>query len=255
MVFLHGLTFDRSTWAPTVERLAPRARCLSVDLPAHGHTGGVPLPLVEVVARVHDLVEQLALGCPVVVGHSLGAWIATLYAAGFPTAGVVNIDQPLDLRPFSELVHRLEPELRGTGFAAAFEPFQRSMGIERIPQPLRAAVLRAQDVRAEVVIGYWEEVLGRSPDEVQALVDHTVGTLHQPYLAVFGRRLDQLERTQMRQRVRHLQLEEWPDRGHLPHLADVDRFADRVWSFIAGCIGRGALRGVPRSPAQLPALR
>lgn len=238
VVFIHGLTFDRGTWAPIVDRLAPQAQCLSVDLPAHGQSGGEPMSMAQVAARVNDVVEQLGLDCPVVVGHSMGAGVATAYAAGFPVAGVVNVDQPLDVRPFSELVHHLERQLRGDGFAAAFAPFQASMGIERIPEPLRSAVLAAQDVRSEVVVGYWEEALGQTPDEMQALVDQAVGGLRLPYLAVFGRRLDPPERAWMRHLVPHLELEEWPPAGHFAHLVEPDRFARRLRSFIAGCVGR-----------------
>lgn len=235
VVFLHGLTFDRSTWAPIVDRLAPQATCLSVDLPAHGGTGGVPLPVPAVATRVHDLVEDLALDRPVLVGHSMGAWVVTVYAAEFPAAGVVNVDQALDVRPFSQLLRHLEPQLRGAGFAAAFDLFQRGMEIERIPEPLRSAVLRSQDIRPEVVVGYWEEVLGRTPEEMQALVDHTVDSLQQPYLAVFGRRLAEPERTGTLQRVKHLRLEEWLGRGHFPHLAELDCFLDCLRSFVDGC--------------------
>jgi pimeloyl-ACP methyl ester carboxylesterase len=36
VVFIHGLTFNRSTWRPILDRLAGRFRCVAVDLPGHG---------------------------------------------------------------------------------------------------------------------------------------------------------------------------------------------------------------------------
>jgi hypothetical protein len=39
-------------------------------------------------------------------------------------------------------------------FARAFEPFQRSMGFDGIPELLRSEVLSAQQVRQDLVLGY-----------------------------------------------------------------------------------------------------
>lgn len=41
LVFLHGMTFDRSTWAPVLnelDRIDPDRRILNLDLPGHGQS-------------------------------------------------------------------------------------------------------------------------------------------------------------------------------------------------------------------------
>ena len=43
VVFLHGLTFDRTTWRPIIERLGDGVRSIAVDLPGHGDTAGEPV--------------------------------------------------------------------------------------------------------------------------------------------------------------------------------------------------------------------
>jgi hypothetical protein len=45
-------------------------------------------------------------------GHSIPAAIASIYGASHPALGVVNIDQLVDVRPFAQLVRRLEPARR-----------------------------------------------------------------------------------------------------------------------------------------------
>lgn len=124
VVFIHGLTFSRSAWRPIIDRLPERFRCVAVDLPGHGESAGLPANFEGVGVDLHRLVTELRIERPVVVGHSLGAMLATMYAAFYPAAGVVNVDQPLDIEPFARMLRQLEPALRGPDFPAAFEPFR-----------------------------------------------------------------------------------------------------------------------------------
>lgn len=237
VVFIHGLTFNRSTWGPIVDRLTDRCRCVSVDLPGHGGSAGLPQSMEEVGHQVHGLVTALGIARPVVVGHSLGGVLAIFYAATFPVAGVVNVDQPLDVQPFARLLKQVEPALRGPHFAAAFEPIRQSIGVELLPEPLRSNTLATQTVRQDLVLAYWDEVFQRSPADLQALVDEAARRITVPYLAVFGHQLADDERVALRNRLGGLELEEWPERGHMVHLMDPDRFAQRLAAFVDRCSG------------------
>ena len=42
LVFVHGLTFDRTSWQPITGRLAGEYRCTAIDLPGHGDSDGPP---------------------------------------------------------------------------------------------------------------------------------------------------------------------------------------------------------------------
>src|SRR5690348_9950737 len=105
LVLLHGLTFDRTMWRPALMELGrvdPGRRSLAVDLPGHGDSPGWDRYDVESVAEgVHRAVEEAGLSAPVIVGHSLGAIIAGVYAGRFATSGVVNVDQPLQTAAFA----------------------------------------------------------------------------------------------------------------------------------------------------------
>lgn len=110
VVFLHGLTFNRRTWRPIIERLGGSVRSIAIDLPAHGESGGTPAPFDDVASQLHHLLEVLAVDEPIVVGHSMFGGLACLYAAAYPTRGIVVVDNGPDIRLFAQLAGQLEPD-------------------------------------------------------------------------------------------------------------------------------------------------
>jgi pimeloyl-ACP methyl ester carboxylesterase len=185
--------------------------------------------------RIHTLVSHLGIDRPIMAGHSLGAIEGTMYAASHPVRGVVNVDQTLDVRPFVTFVQQLGSALRGPGFEEVFEPIRQSIGVEALPEPLRSVTRAAQTIRQDLVLAYWNELLEATPERLQAMVDEASRRISVPYLAVFGRRLADDERTSMHDKVATLELEEWPDRGHMVHLMEPDRFANRLTTFVDTC--------------------
>jgi pimeloyl-ACP methyl ester carboxylesterase len=239
IVFLHGLTFDRRSWRPIIERLGGSVRSIAIDLPAHGDSRGVPAPLEEIAAQVHQLLDSLAVERPIVVGHSMSGGLACIYAAAYPVRGLVVVDSGPDLRPFAELIQRLAPALRGQGFADAWPTFENSLGLERIPAPVRSAVLAGHQVDQDVVVGYWEPLLRTDPAELQAWIDdQIVPKIDMPCLGVFGRPVTERERERFARLV-DVRLEEWPDDGHCVHLVDPDRFATSLRRFVEHCAAAG----------------
>ena len=235
LVFVHGLTFDRTSWQPITGRLAGEYRCTAIDLPGHGDSDGPPRPLDDIAGALHRLLGELGTERPVVVGHSMGAALAGSYAAAYPVAGVVDVDQPLFVRPFAELVHSLAAALRGGDFDAAFEPFRQSIGVDRLPEPERSRITARQRIRQDLVLGYWDEMLRSTPDQLQARINTTLAAIKAPLLAVFGHALDTQEKQHQRRRLPSAEVEEWPGHGHLVHLEEPDRFARRLATFAGHC--------------------
>src|SRR3954466_11876118 len=91
VVFLHGLTFNRRTWRPIIERLDGCMRSIAIDLPAHGDSGGTPVEHDEFAAQLHGLLGSLEVDRPVVVGHSMSGGLASFYAANYPSRGFVSV--------------------------------------------------------------------------------------------------------------------------------------------------------------------
>jgi pimeloyl-ACP methyl ester carboxylesterase len=86
-----------------LQRIDPGRRVLALDLPGHGESPDWTSYDIESVADgVHRAVEQAQLQSPVVVGHSISAVIATVYAARYPSSGVINVDQSLQVAPFRQ---------------------------------------------------------------------------------------------------------------------------------------------------------
>jgi pimeloyl-ACP methyl ester carboxylesterase len=244
IVFVHGLTFDRTSWQPIIDRLAGEYRCTAIDLPGHGDSDGPPRPLDDIAGVLHRLLGELGIERAVVVGHSMGSALTGTYAATYPVRGVVDVDQPLFVRPFAELVHSLAAALRGGDFHTAFEPFRQSIGIDRLPEPERSRILARQRIRQDLVVGYWDEMLHSTPEQLQARIDDTVTRIQAPFLAVFGHVLDAGEKQHLRRLLPSAEVEEWPDRGHVLHLMEPDRFAHRLATFAGQCF-RAELTTLP----------
>lgn len=236
LVFVHGLTFDRSTWEPITERLADRFTCIAVDLPGHGGSDGPPPRVLDDVAVALDhLLGELGIDPPVVVGHSMGAVIASMYAAHHPTRGLALVDQAPFVRPFAMMAHRLAPSLRSANFRGAFEPIRQTIGVELLPEPQKSRILAGQRIDQDLILGYWDELLTTSPDDMQARTDLELNAISVPVLAVFGQTLDAATREHLRDHLPATEIEEWPGLGHMVHLMEPDRFARRLATFADEC--------------------
>jgi pimeloyl-ACP methyl ester carboxylesterase len=234
VVLVHGLTFDRRIWQPIIDRLGDSVTSLAIDLPAHGQSPGEPVPMQDVADQVHSLVQALGLERPIVVGHSIAAAAAGLYAATYPTRGIVIIDQATEVLPFAQMLHQVAPMLRGPGFGQVWAGIEDSLGIERIPEPTRSLVRETHHVDQQVVLGYWNQVLTTDPVEMQAWIDDRASRIHAPCLAVFGRQATSGERERLN-RFPDIQIEEWDGDGHCVHLVDPGRFTARLRAFIEHC--------------------
>ncbi len=232
LVLLHGLTFDRSLWRPSLDELQPMdpgRRVLALDLPGHGASPGWPSYDVESVASgVHRAVEQAQLQSPVVVGHSIAGVIATIYAAHYPTRGVINVDQSLQVAPFAGLVRSLADELRGPAFPAVWQMFAASMHIELLPDAGQELVRSSSQPRRDLVLGYWQEVLDRPASELADMVGATLAAVRAagvPYLVVAGDDLEADYRAWLTEMLPRATFTVWPGSGHFPHIAHPGRFA------------------------------
>jgi len=233
LVLLHGLTFDRTLWKPALaelRRIDPGRRVLALDLPGHGESPGWPSYDIESVADgVHRAVEQTQLQSPVVVGHSISAVIATVYAARYPTRGVVNVDQSLQVAPFAGLVRSLADKLRGPDFPAVWEMFAASMQIEQLSENAQRLVRSTCQPRQELVLGYWRELLDRPIDELADLAAAALTAVQAagvPYLVVAGNALEPGYQQWLTEMLPQVKITVWPGSGHFPHLAHPDRFAE-----------------------------
>jgi pimeloyl-ACP methyl ester carboxylesterase len=168
-VFLHGLTFHHRMWEPVLAALPEGTAAIAPDLPGHG---GAPLleeaGLAPVAEHVHEAVAAAGFERPVVVGHSIGGPIATIYAGGHPAAGVVTLDASMRFEPFAAGLQALRHQLEGPDFDAGWAPFRDSMHIERVSDAHRHLVRVGERASQEVVLHYQADLLRRPLADVVA---------------------------------------------------------------------------------------
>ncbi|MDQ2966012.1 MAG: alpha/beta hydrolase [Chloroflexota bacterium] len=91
IALVHGTRLSRAVWAPQVARLAREFCVVMPDLPGHGALADVPFTLAGAADALAEVIDEAAGGRAVVVGHSLGGYVAMELAARSPerVAGLV----------------------------------------------------------------------------------------------------------------------------------------------------------------------
>ncbi|RUL74875.1 alpha/beta fold hydrolase [Dyella choica] len=88
LLALHGWLDNAGSFALLAPKLARRFRVIALELPGHGHSGHLPAGIsyhfVDYVSAVLSAADALGLERYTLLGHSLGAGIASLAAAAVP---------------------------------------------------------------------------------------------------------------------------------------------------------------------------
>jgi pimeloyl-ACP methyl ester carboxylesterase len=100
VVFLHGPSSNLAIWDAQVSELADEFRCIAVDLPGHGEMRGTRFTLDEAVQFTKWVIDDFTSGVAVLVGHSLGGYVAIATAAAHPDAvlGIVASGTGVEFR-------------------------------------------------------------------------------------------------------------------------------------------------------------
>lgn len=96
LVFLPGLTADHALFDAQMAHFSHSYRCITWDAPAHGESRPYPLDfsLDDYALILHGILSKENVSRPVLVGQSLGGYVAQAYIDLFPgeVAGFVSID-------------------------------------------------------------------------------------------------------------------------------------------------------------------
>ena len=126
LVLVHGVGDQAGAFQGIVESLLPDYRVLVPDLAGHGDSEPVegPLPMTLVYGGLEELLSSVGGDGPMIlVGHSMGAWLATIHAHRHPQAvaravlinggGLVGDRPDLSLTPVDrEAARKLMTSLR-----------------------------------------------------------------------------------------------------------------------------------------------
>jgi pimeloyl-ACP methyl ester carboxylesterase len=92
LVLLHGLGMSRRVWDPVVPELAEHFEVIAVDLPGFGDSAPLPAEVdptpAALAAAIADLLCELGISEPHIVGNSLGGWVALELAAVCPASSL-----------------------------------------------------------------------------------------------------------------------------------------------------------------------
>ena len=98
VLFVHSFAGDLTHWSAQLEHLETTRRVVAFDLSGHGKSPGAvgPYSIRELAKDVAEVADAQALEQFVLVGHSMGAFIATEYAGVHPrrVKGLGLVDPP-----------------------------------------------------------------------------------------------------------------------------------------------------------------
>lgn len=129
VLLLHGAGAHLDGMAPLAEALREQHRVVAVDLPGHGYSpDATGWEWSSVIAALDEVVAARGLGAPIVVGHSLGGMLATLWADVHPDCpAAISLDgNPLADGP-GQLPGLADAEAEYARLTATFDALAEAM--------------------------------------------------------------------------------------------------------------------------------
>ena len=187
LLLVHGSRLNAASWMPLEEVLLGRLVCSHIDLPGHGTSAGEPFTMAGALEVVGEAVEALEpdLHRVVLVGHSLGGYVAMQWAAAHHDvlSGLVLMGATA------------QPSSRLAGIYRAFGSALRAgLGDERragrIEESDAASLRRIIGTRAAQAVIERGTGLAAIPDAWDAVIDgvdlSVLGNVDVPILAING---------------------------------------------------------------------
>jgi non-heme chloroperoxidase len=254
MLMLHGITDSWRSFEPVLPRLPASVHLFALSLRGHGDSdrpasGYQP---DELAADVAAFMDVLGIGPAVIVGHSMGSYIAQRFAIDYPerTSNLVLMGSFLRLQSFQGAVQFWEDDLSrltdpiDPAFALAF---QESTLAQPIPQAfLDTVVQESLKVPARIWQAAWKGLME---------ADHSgeIGSITAPTLIAWGDQDAYFLRTDqeaLAAAIKDAQLLIYEGAGHALHWEEPERFAADLMAFVDGHASASASKVHSPSPAQ-----
>ena len=226
------------TWLPVHERLAAH---YEVIIPIHpGCAGSDGLETIDtmedLVFHSLDVCDALGIRRPVLLGTSLGGWLAAEFAIRYAERlrALILVDA-LGLRvpeaPTADLLRLDATQLRATLFANPTAPVAHEIVPETPSPAAMPAFLQARQVLARLA---WQ-----FPDN--AKLRHYLYRVHVPTLILWGEQDAVISLTHGRAYqagIANAALHVLPQCGHLPHVEQSEAFAHALLTYLARLEGQ-----------------
>lgn len=144
LVLVHGWACDSRVWARQLRSLAPVARVIAVDLPAHGRSAIPDSPIsMDLFAKATAAVmDHAGVERAVLVGHSNGTPVIRQFYRLFPgrSQALVVVDGALRQMLSDEIVAQMKPRLSEENFRETVAGFIDGMPGEGLNEAARAEI-------------------------------------------------------------------------------------------------------------------
>ena len=217
VIALHGW-LDNAASFTLLAHYLPQIRIIALDMAGHGWSDhrplGQPYYIWDNVADVHALMDTLGLEQAVLLGHSMGAAVATLFAGAFPERvsqmimldGLVPLDYSADDLPASLAKAVRKAARLGRRSLRPYESFEQAIATRmnsRWPVSKAAATWLLERGLKETASGwYWRSDLALTQPSIvrlcEAQIAAFVRSLTMPVLLVMadkGKEFEPIEAT------------------------------------------------------------
>lgn len=119
ILFLHGIRLGAAIWEPHAQALCDEFFVITPDLPGHGRLAHLPFETTLNDAFLTHIAATVTSRPPLIVGYSLGGYLAMRYASALPerTAGLLISGCSTEVIGGRALLYEL-----GVAFASQFTP-------------------------------------------------------------------------------------------------------------------------------------
>lgn len=232
VIMIHGWACDGSDWSWLSAALDGTHRIIVPDLRGHGRSGaGESYRPEDFAADILSLIGALDLHDVVIVGHSLGAIVASLIASANPelVAGLILVDASYGETP--ESMERMLAAVKVVPHKIALAAF-RSFASEFTPHWLptwqaRRLLGTPADVVRDTMLGMFEnDGIG-----LLTIAEPMLRRRTAPIFAIYAGNHE--EQAQWERSLNPTStVEVWPGHGHFLHQEDPKRFAVQVIAWL-----------------------
>jgi pimeloyl-ACP methyl ester carboxylesterase len=238
IVLLHGFLENQTMWEAFVPELSKKYRVITIDLLGHGNTEclGYIHSMEDNADMVHEVLSELRIRKAILVGHSMGGYVALAYAELYPETmkGLVLLNS----------TSRADSEERKINRSRAIKVVKKDYATfirisisnlfsednrERLSLEIQKVTAEALKTPLQGIVASLEGMKIRKDREV---------LLHfspYPKLLVLGKRDPVLNYEESKEQIENtkMQLTTFPD-GHMSHIENTDELLKVLLQFFKG---------------------
>ena len=240
VVFIHAFPLNQTMWDEQFAALNGHCRTISLDLRGFGasEVPAGPYWMAQMASDVRSLIALLEIEHPVLVGLSMGGYVAMSYGRNFPDSARALVfadtraaaDDPDGMQRRYNMARRVEK-------GALAEIADEMTGTLLSPSTVRERPEVADRVRAMILsnqpqgIAAAQRGMAARPDSMKMLAE-----IKRPVLVIGGRR-DSISPPAIAEAMHSRITQGWlriiEDAGHLPNIEQPEAFNNALGDFIA----------------------